>query len=205
MGTTPPVAASRWTRIVDRVAYGASSIGLERWARLGSVAVIPLFLRDADASIMPVYSVLTAYVLATSLIRRDRYVRGADLLAAAAVIAATDGHVAPFLLFLMVVVAGPASAGGVRAGVSAGATLSLVLLAVLGLSGRLAELGAEGIVPVSLLLPLVGVTTASAAQVLDEHAVGGRLKLQEANRLLSALLALADDLPGGLDATTVAA
>ncbi|MEX1177801.1 MAG: ATP-binding protein [Nitriliruptor sp.] len=201
----PPAAPSLRTRLVDRLAYLASSIGLERWARLGSVAVVPLFLQETDATIVPVYGALTAYVLLTALARRDRFVRGGDLLVAAAVIAATGGQVAPFLLFLMVAVAGPASAGGIRAGVLAGATLSVVLLAVLGLGGQLEELGIAGIVPVTLLLPLVGVTTASAAQVLDEHTVGGRVKLQEANRLLSALLALADDLPGGLDVTTVAA
>jgi signal transduction histidine kinase len=56
-----------------------------------------------------------------------------------------------------------------------------------------------------LLLPLTGITTASASEVIDGHGASGRLKLQEANRLLSALLELADDLPGGLDVTTVAA
>jgi signal transduction histidine kinase len=192
-------------RLVDRLAYATSAIGLERWARLGSVAIVPLFLRDADGSTLPVYGALTAYVLLTALARRDRFVRGGDLIVAAAIIAATEGQVAPFLLFLMVAVAGPASAGGIRAGLAAGATLSLVLLAVLGLGGQLRELGFPGIVPVTLLLPLTGITTASAARVLDEHTASGRLKLQEANRLLSALLALADDLPGGLDATTVAA
>jgi signal transduction histidine kinase len=197
--------ASLRNRAIDRLAVAASSIGLERWARLGSVAVVPLFLQESDAVVVPVYGALAAYVLLTALARRDRFVRGGDLLVAAAVIATTGGQVAPFLLFLMVAVAGPASAGGIRAGVAAGTTLSLVLLAVLGLSGQLSELGLEGIVPVTLLLPLAGITTASAAQVLDEHAASGRIKLQEANRLLQALLALADDLPGGLDATTVAA
>lgn len=192
-------------RLIDRLAYATTAIGLERWARLGSVAIVPLFLRDADGSTMPVYGALTAYVLLTALARRDRFVRGGDLVVAAAIIAATQGQVAPFLLFLMVAVAGPASTGGIRAGVAAGATLSLVLLAVLGLGGQLTELGLAGILPVTLLLPLTGVTTASASQVLDDRSPNGRLKLQEANRLLSALLDLADDLPGGLDVTTVAA
>lgn len=200
-----PPSPQLWSRAVDRLAYGASSMGLERWARLGSVAVVPLFLPGSSRGVAPVYGALTAYVLLTALARRDRFVRGGDLVVAAAVIAATDGQVAPFLLFLMVAVAGPASAGGVRAGAAAGATLSLVLLAVLGLDGQLSDLGTEGVVPVALLLPLAGITTASASQVLDGRIVAGRVKLQEANRLLSALLDLADDLPGGLDATTVAA
>ncbi len=193
------------TALIDRLAYGATALGLERWARLVSVAVVPLFLPDASPGVAPVYGALAAYVLLTALARRDRFVRGGDLVVAAAVIAATGGQVAPFLLFLMVAVAGPASAGGLRAGVAAGATLSLVLLAVLGLEGRLAELGWAGLLPIALLLPLAGVTTASAAQVIAERTAVGRVKLQEANRLLQALLALADDLPGGLDATTVAA
>jgi signal transduction histidine kinase len=196
---------SRRSQAVDRLAYATSAIGLERWARLGSVAIVPLFLADADGSTLPVFGALTAYVLLTALARRDRFVRGGDLIVAASVIAATEGQVAPFLLFLMVAVAGPASAGGIRAGVAAGTTLSLVLLAVLGLVGQLDQLGLAGILPVTLLLPLTGVTTASASQVLDGRGADGRLKLQEANRLLSALLDLADDLPGGLDVTTVAA
>lgn len=200
-----PPSSQRWSRAVDRLAFAASSMGLERWARLGSVAVVPLFLPGSSSDVAPVYGALTAYVLLTALARRDRFVRGGDLVVAAAVIGATDGQVAPFLLFLMVAVAGPASAGGIRAGAAAGATLSLVLLAVLGLDGQLRTLGAQGAVPVALLLPLAGITTASASQVLDGRIVAGRVKLQEANRLLSALLDLADDLPGGLDATTVAA
>lgn len=198
-------APVRVTSLVDRLAYAASAVGLERWARLVAVAVVPLFLPEAGPDVTPVYGALTAYVLLTALARRDRYVRGGDLVVAAAVIAATGGQVSPFLLFLMVAVAGPASAGGLWAGIAAGATLSLVLLAVLGLEGQLAELGWAGVVPIALLLPLAGITTASAAQVIDERTAVGRLKLQEANRLLQALLALAEDLPGGLDATTVAA
>jgi signal transduction histidine kinase len=200
-----PSPPEGWTLVVDRLAYGASSLGLERWARLGSVAIVPLFLPNAGDTTAPVYGALTAYVLLTALARRDRFVRGGDLLVAAAIIVATNGQVAPFLLFLMVAVAGPASAGGIRAGAAAGATLSLVLLTVLGLDGQLGELGTSGVAPVALLLPLAGITTASASQVLDGRIVAGRVKLQEANRLLSALLDLADDLPGGLDATTVAA
>ncbi|WP_052667424.1 sensor histidine kinase [Nitriliruptor alkaliphilus] len=198
-------SAPWWSKVVDRLAYGASSLGLERWARLGSVAIVPLFLPDTGTGIAPVYGALTAYVLLTALARRDRFVRGGDLVVAAAIIVATGGQVAPFLLFLAVAVAGPASAGGIRAGAAAGATLSLVLLTVLGLDGQLADLGTWGVIPVALLLPLAGITTASAAQVLDGRIVAGRVKLQEANRLLSALLDIADDLPGGLDATTVAA
>jgi signal transduction histidine kinase len=191
--------------MLDRLAVGASAIGLERWARLVAVALVPLFRSAAGTRIAPVYGALTAYVLLTALARRDRIVRGADLLAAAAVIVATGGQVAPFLLFLMVAVAAPAAAGGVAAGAVAGGFLSVVLLAVLGLVGQLAELGAAGLAPPAMLLLLTGVTAASAAQVIDERNVPGRLRLQEANRLLSALLALADDLPGGLDVSTVSA
>jgi signal transduction histidine kinase len=206
--TSSPSSTSRrpgLSRIVDRLAYAASAVGLERWARLASVAVVPLFLPTTDPDVAPVYGALAAYVLLTALARRDRFVRGGDLLVAAAVVAAAGGQVAPFLLFLVVAVAGPASAGGVRAGIVAGTALSVVLLAVLGLEGRLEDLGVAGIVPIVLLFPLAGVTAASAAQVFDERVAHGRLKLQEANRLLSALLALADDLPGGLDVTTVSA
>jgi signal transduction histidine kinase len=194
-------------RVLDRLAVAASSLGLERWARLGAVAVVPVFLptATAESSAGPVFGGLAAYVLLTALARRDRFVRGGDLLVAAAVIVTTGGQVAPFFLFLIVAVAGPASAGGLPAGTAAGATLSLVLLTVLGVQGQLDQLSPAGALPVALLLPLAGVMTASAAHVLADRVGRDRVKLREANRLLSALLELADDLPGGLDATTVAA
>jgi signal transduction histidine kinase len=198
-------ASPWWDRTTDRLAYAATSLGFERWARLGSVAVIPLLLSAGAGGVTPVYATLTVYVLLTALARRDRYVRGGDLVVAAAVIVGTQGEVAPYLLFLAVTVAGPASAGGLRAGLAAGTTLALVLLAVLGLHDRVEDLGMAGVLPVVLLLPLVGAVTASAARLLEDRTVAGREKLEEANRLLSALLELADDLPGGLDATTVAA
>jgi signal transduction histidine kinase len=194
-----------WARAVDRLAHAASAVGLERWARLVAVAVVPLFLPDLGTAIAPLYGALTAYVLVTAVARRGRLVRGADLVVAAILIAATGGQVAPFLLFLMVAVAGPASSGGIRAGLAAGTVLSVVLLTVLGLDGQLGQLGWQGALPIASLLPLAGITTASAVQLSEERSADGRHKLQEANRLLSALLALAGDLPGGLDVTTVAA
>jgi signal transduction histidine kinase len=51
----------------------------------------------------------------------------------------------------------------------------------------------------------VGVTTASAVQVREDRVVRDRLVLEEANRLLSSLRSIADDIPGGLDVSTVSA
>jgi signal transduction histidine kinase len=204
--TGRPPASSRLTRSVDRLAWYASAVGLERWARLAAVAAVPLFLSAGGfAAVGPVFAGLATYVLLTALARRGAVLRAADLLVAAAVIAATGGQVVPFLLFLMVAVAGPAAAGGVGAGLAAGGTLSIVLLATLAWTGDLPQIGLGGALPATLLLPLAGVTAASAAQVLDDRGARDRQVLEEANRLLSALRALADDIPGGLDVSTVSA
>jgi signal transduction histidine kinase len=201
----PPVPGT-YARIGDRVAGYILAMGMERWARLGAVAVVPLFLpRDQLGSFLPLFGVLATYVLLTALARRDPLIRAADLLVAAILIAVTGGQVVPFLLFLIVTVAGPAAAGGVRAGLAAGFTLSVVLLATLTWTGELPELGLGGALPAALLLPLAGVTTASAAQVLADRGAQDRLVLEEANRLLSSLQAIADDIPGGLDVSTVSA
>jgi signal transduction histidine kinase len=201
----PPVVGT-YARIGDRVAGYILAVGIERWARLGSVAVVPLLLpRDEVVTFLPLFGILATYVLLTALARRDHLIRAADLLVAALLIAFTGGQVVPFLLFLIVTVAGPAAAGGVRAGLAAGSTLSVVLLATLAWTGELPELGLGGALPAALMLPLAGVTTASAAQVLADRGVQDRLVLQEANRLLSSLRAIADDIPGGLDVSTVSA
>ncbi|MTV26828.1 sensor histidine kinase [Nitriliruptoraceae bacterium ZYF776] len=197
-----PRALPRWR---ERVAYLVIGVGLERWARLVAVALVPLFLPNAGVRVAVIYGALATYVLLTALARRDRFVRSGDLLVSVALIAATQGEITPFLLFLFVAVAGPASSAGVLAGAGAGGMLAVVLLAVLGLDGQLGGLGLRGALPVVVLLPATGVAVAAAARLLDARAVRERRALQEANRLLSSLRRLADELPGGLDRTTIAA
>jgi signal transduction histidine kinase len=198
--------SSRLARAGDRVAWYASAVGLERGARLGAVAAVPLLLAGGDfPHAWGLFGGLAAYVLVTAFARRDYRLRSADLVASVALIALSGGEVVPFLLFLIVTVAGPASAGGIKAGLAAGGTLSIVLLATLTWTGQLPTLGLGGALPAALLLPLAGVTTASAAQVLADRRVEDRRVLQEANRLLSSLRDLADDIPGGLDISTVSA
>lgn len=198
----PPASVRR---VGDRIAWWASAFGLERWARLGAVAVIPLLLPpDELRRLAPLFSALAAYVLLTGLARRNRYLRAADLLAAAVVIAVTGPQVASFLPFVLVAIAGPASRGGPRAGAAAGMTLALLLIVRLALAAD-AGLSTTNTISLALLLPLTGLTTAAAVQVLDDRAVRDRMVLQEANRLLTSLRDLADDLPGGLDVSTVGA
>jgi signal transduction histidine kinase len=191
-------------KVGDRIAWWASAVGLERWARLGAVAIVPLLLPpDTLRALAPLYSMLAAYVLVTALVRRNRFVRAADLLASAIVIVVAGPLVASFLPFVLVAIAGPASRGGPRAGATAGLSLALVLIVRLAIEGD--AVSTTNTISLALLLPLAGLTTAAAMEVLDDRAVRDRLVLQEANRLLTSLRDLADELPGGLDVTTVGA
>ena len=205
-GLTREGETRAWQRLGDDLAGLISSVGLERGARLVAVALVPVFFVGEDlAYVVPLYTALIAYVLVTSFAPRNRFLRAADLAVAAALVVATGGTVLPFLLFLMVAVAGTAVHGGMLAGLAAGGTLTVVLVATLAASQRVAELGPTQLLPVGLLLPLTGVTMGAAAQVYADQQARDRRVLQEANRLLAALRSLADELPGGLDVTTVAA
>lgn len=197
--------APRWvSRLGDGVARGVSALGLERSARLAAVAVVPLLLPDGGlVDHAPALAALSAYVLLTALAGRNRYLRATDLAVGAALLL-VPGVIA-FLPFVLVSIAGPAARGGARAGLAAGGTLALVLLLRLVVTGEFAELGAASVVPIALLLPLAGLTTAAASDLLQDRVVHDRMVLQQANRLLSSLRDLAEELPGGLDVTTVSA
>lgn len=198
--------SSRLRRTGDEIARLTFAVGLERSARLVSVALVPVFIGAAAAArFVPLYTGLVLYVVITSFASRNRYLRSADIAVAAALIVASGGDIGPFLLFLMVAVAGPAARGGLLAGLAAGGTLSIVLITTVAALERLDEIGLSELLPLCLLLPLAGMTTAAAAQVRADDEARDRRMLQEANRLLAALRSIADDLPGGLDVTTVAA
>jgi signal transduction histidine kinase len=199
--------APAWlTRLGDLVARAVSSVGLERSARLAAAAVVPLLLPDDGlVTYAPLLAGLSAYVLLTALASRDRYLRAADLVVAAGLLVTTGPAIVAFLPFVLVTIAGPASKGGVRAGLAAGGTLALVLLVRLLVTGEFGDLGAANVIPISLLLPLAGLTAAAASDVLQDRGVRDRMVLQQANRLLSSLRDLADEIPGGLDVTTVSA
>jgi signal transduction histidine kinase len=193
-------------RVGDRLAVYSSSVGLERWARLGATAMVPVLLSESGRrALLPLLAGLSGYVLLTALIRRGRYLRAADLVVAAVVIALAGSAVLPFLPFLMVSVAAPAAQGGLRSGLAAAGTLSSVLLVRLATAGDVLEVGVGQVLPLVTLLVLTAITTAVAADILADRSVQGRLVLQQANRLLSSLRSIADHLPGGLDASTVSA
>lgn len=199
--------APAWlSRLGDSAARSVSAVGLERSARLAATAVVPLLLpEDGLAGFAALLTGLSGYVLLTALARRNQYLRAADLCVAAVLLVAAGPDVVAFLPFVLVTIAGPASQGGVRAGLAAGGTLAVVMLVRLLATGDLADLAATNAVPISLLLPLTGMTTATATAVLEDRAVRDRMVLQEANRLLSSLRDLADEIPGGLDVSTVSA
>jgi signal transduction histidine kinase len=179
---------------------------VERWARVGAVALTPLLLSRGELTLIaPLFATLATYVLVTALAPRNRLLHAADVLVAATVIVVAGQQIPAFLPFVLVAVAGPASRGGPRVGATVGTTLAVLLIIRLSIPIPPGEMDTSTTVSLALLLPLVGLTTAAAMQVLDDRAVRDRLALQEANRLLSSLRTVASELPGGLDATTVSA
>ncbi len=205
MGLVGPDPAPSWlSRPGDRVARGLAAFGLGRWARPAAV-LLTVLLVVSDGSLAAQRRVvvpLTVYVLVTAFVRRGRYLRSADLLVSVALIVATGPEIVGYLPFLLMTVAGPATRGGSAAGLAAGITLTTVLVVRLLATG---ELQIAGILPLTVLLPVTGLMTAAAAQLLDDRTVRDRLVLQQANRLLHSLQQLADELPGGLDIATVGA
>ncbi|MFU8839852.1 MAG: sensor histidine kinase [Nitriliruptoraceae bacterium] len=190
----------------DRLAHAIAAAGLERWARLfATLLTVLLLLVDpvSGPALLPVVG-LSVFVVVTGLARRDRYVRAADLLAAVALVIAVGPGTPATLPFLVVAVAGPSAQGGVLAGLAAGGTLTVVMVGLGLVEGGVSGLADRGVLPFALLLPMVGVITASAGQLVADRTVRDRLTMQQANRLLSSLHRLAQDLPGGLDVATVA-
>ena len=191
----------------DRLAQALSAFGLERWARLAAALLCSVLL-IVDGRFLTrggLVLALTSYVVLTGLVRRGRYLRSADLVVAAVAAALAGPDLTAFLPFLLVAVAGTATHGGVLAGLAAGGTIAAVTV-VGGLLGPPAPgVLEEGVLPLALVLPMVGLIAASAGQLVADPAVRDRLALQQANRLLSSLDAVAMDLPGGLDVRTVAA
>lgn len=207
MGRTVTREAPRWlARPGDQLARALSVVGIERSARmLAALLSAPLALVGGgfDGPGLVAFP-LIVYVMFTALLRRGRYLRASDLLVSAVVIAVAGAQITAFLPFLVVAVAGPAVRGGVLAGLAAGGTLALLTLARAVLPSGPLALGMDAALPVAVLLPLVGLATAAGAQVYEDQTVRERFALQQANRLLTTLQQLAGDLPGGLDAATIA-
>jgi signal transduction histidine kinase len=202
-----PTAPVWLQRPGDRLAQALSAFGLERWARLAAtlLSTVLLLLSGRFEARAVLVLLLLLYVVVTGLLRRGRYVRGADLAVAAILAAFAGPDVAAFLPFLLVAVAGTATIGGAVAGLAAGGTMAIVLIAGALAFTDVQSLRTEGVLAVALLLPMTGLVAASAGQLVSDPTVRDRLVLQQANRLLSSLSALADSLPGGLDASTVSA
>jgi signal transduction histidine kinase len=226
-GEDDPYAPRRRSWLVR----GVAALGLRRWARLvGLVLVVILiwgrgaqphlaggpFGDEAFGRWLPftdgivfgdwlLAAVLSAYILLTLLLPRHRLLQGADLVVAAGLILVAGEDVAPYLPFVLVAVAGPAAREGLWAGMAAGGLLGSLLLISLAYAGEPAAIGMAGAIATILLPPLAGVTAAAAREVLEERSLRDRHILQEANRLLSSLQAIAGEVPGGLDVSSVAA
>lgn len=220
--STDPHLSRRRSGLVRAIA----ALGLERWARLVAVALVPILVygrgaqplsaeRPAVLDALPfaerlaadhwlVTGLLGAYVLFTLLLPRQRLLQVADLLVSAAIILLAGEEVAPFLPFVLVAVAGPAAREGLWAGLAAGGMMGSLLLVTLAFAETPVAIGIAGAIATILLPPLAGVTAAAAREVMEDRSLRDRRILQEANRLLSSLQAIADEVPGGLDVATVA-
>ncbi len=205
-GPVRPLSGSQTRPRRSGLIRAVAAFGLGRGARIGAVAVVPVLLADPNLlAAGPLFTALAAYVLVTALLPRLRAVQVADLLVAAALILFTGTDVAPYLPFVMVAVAGPAAQEGLWAGIAAGGVLGSMLLVTVAFRGDPAALGLAAGIATILLPPLAGVTAAAAAEGIEDRSMRDRRILQEANRLLSSLQAIADEVPGGLDVSTVAA
>lgn len=201
-----PLSASQARPRRSGLVRAVAAFGVGRGARIGAVAVVPVLLADPNLlAAGPLFAGLAAYVLVTALLPRHRALQVADLLVAAALILLTGHEVTPYLPFVMVAVAGPAAQEGLWAGVAAGGVMGTMLLVTVAFRGDPAALGLAAGVATILLPPLAGVTAAAAAEAIEDRSMRDRRILQEANRLLSSLQAIAEEVPGGLDVSTVAA
>ncbi len=191
----------------DRLAQALSAVGLERWARLAATlfSIILLVVDDRFAARAELVLGLTTYVVLTAFLRRGRYLRGADLLVAAALAAIAGADVGAFLPFLLVAVAGTATVGGALAGLAAGGTLAAVLVVGSVAFAESRPLQDGILFPLALALPMTGILAASAGQLVTDPTVRERLQMQQVNRLLQSLSELAGSIPGGLDTSTVSA
>ena len=216
-GDADPHSARRRSWLVR----GVAAIGLHRVARLLAVVLVAALTWAGGAQPLLgetelfgfrlafgdwwLTGILAAYVLLTLLLPRHRLLQGADLLVSAGIVLLAGTEVTPYLPFVLVAVAGPAAREGLWAGMAAGGLLGSLLLVSLAFADEPIALGIAGTVATILLPPLAGVTAAAAGEVMEDRSLRDRHILQEANRLLSSLQAIADEVPGGLELSTVAA
>jgi signal transduction histidine kinase len=206
------------TRRRSWLVKGVAALGLERWARVVAVALVPLLISGRSDEVLLgvglLFPALGLYVMLTALLPRHRLLQGADLVVSALLVLLTGSDVvdnfltgsdaAPYLPFILVAVAGPAAREGLWAGMAAGGVLGSLLLVAFVFDSEPPAIGIAAAVATILLPPLAGVTAAAAGEVMEGRALRDRRILQEANRLLSSLQAIADEVPGGLDVSTVA-
>ena len=140
--------------------------------------------------------------LATSPSRRMLAV---DALVSVALIVAFGGRILPVIPYLLLLTVRTGRHAGPLPAVGVGVLDAFALVTMLQVSARLTEVGLGGALATAALFPVTGMTAATAERFLRSRAARDRVVLQEANRLLSGLRAVADHLPGGLDVATVSA
>ncbi len=189
------------------VGLAALPLGIDAagWVRLAATAIAPLLALALGRDLLLVrYLVLAAWVALTTRHLGRTWVRMIDLAVAVALTLGFGSVATPYFLFVLAVVAVTGVRAGVGWGAAAGAAVSLAQVVSLERSGRLELLSADVLVPVLALAPLVGVAAAFATRLVRGDRTG-RAVLKEANQLLVALQRVAQDMPAGLDVSSVTA
>jgi hypothetical protein len=134
---------------------------------------------------------LLLYVVVTGLLRRGRYVRGADLAVAAILAAFAGPDVGRSCRSCWSRWPGRRRSGALSPGWPPVARWPSCWSPVRWPSPMCSPCRTEGVLAVALLLPMTGLVAASAGQLVSDPTVRDRLAMQQANRLLSSLSALA--------------
>lgn len=192
-------ARARW------VVGGAGRNPVRDALRLTAVALVPVLAGPDEVLAVPVYGLLVAFVLVTSLLPRWRGADVAETAIAAGVAVTTGGLASAFMPYLLVAIAVVGARTRPMVGAAAGLVVSAAQVWALFDLQALPEVTLPVLVPLLAFLPLVGASAGMARRVFAGDTAPGRAALQEAHQLLRGLTTIAREIPGGLESTTITA
>jgi signal transduction histidine kinase len=199
---SPRTGSRREGRLRARIA----AVPRDAWSRLLVGLAAPALAAIAGQQVPTWLFAIILVHAATGLVTTpSRWVYVGDVLLTGVLIVALGGRILPVVPYLLLLVARTGREAGPLPAAGVGTLHAITLVATLYLSARIAEVGLGGALATAALFPVTGLTAAAADRFLRARAAPDRVVLQEANRLLSGLRAVADHLPGGLDVATVSA